>query len=638
MLKASRNWFIRSRLSPLSWLGVAGVVSCFAIVLTLGVMLFPSLPDTVQAVNTEEGGQHSGGGSADEDTATTSTSVSIGIPSAIAFDAVTPTASGATTTANANLTITTTNSASYSLYLYSSDGDNSLKSINPANTSTVDAITGDVGLTLSSLEPNTWGYSLGTSEPTTDTTYNAVPTSNDTPIQTKDTSSTASANDTYTLSFGAKVDTSIPSGTYTGTLTVAVVAEPWWIPVTYSANGGYFNNNPAQTTQMASYNIKTESAETKIAKTPNISEDGTDNGGGYGDEPVNIQSVTIPGASSLKVTVTYQLDATSALMIYDDSVTPSFENISSSISGMLTNIADLTTSEFIIPGDTVQFYFLSSSSSPSAYGYYATVQDPITTITPSSELGTPTRPGYAFLGWYKDAAGTEGNEFVIDGSLQATMVYAKWGINYLDDVTYMQDLTAVQCSGSYEGATATLIDKRDNSDYTIAKINGNCWMTQNLRLSGGRTLTPADSNVASDWSFPSTQLAGNSSSATEPQMTISSDTSYGGYYNYCAASAGTVCAETEIDATQDICPKGWRLPTNAELNTITSYASAFSPVLSGRYNSGSLIFIGSGGHWWSASAENIHLRYILDYNGSRLSTSIYGSRTEGKSVRCIRSS
>ena len=152
--------------------------------------------------------------------------VGISLPSSIDFADVLPTPSGATTTATADLTITTSDSAGYSLYLYSSDGDNSLRPKISANTSSIIATAGGVGLTLSSLKPNTWGYNLGTEAPTDSTTYTAVPTDNSTPIQTKDTSDTNSANDTYTLSFGAKVDTMTASGAYSNTLTIAVVAEP----------------------------------------------------------------------------------------------------------------------------------------------------------------------------------------------------------------------------------------------------------------------------------------------------------------------------------------------------------------------------------------------------------------------------
>ena len=191
-----------------------------AFVLLVGLMLFaPSISQPAASATENNSGIS---------TYSAAPTVGISLPTSIDFDDVLPTPSGATTTATADLTITTTDSAGYSLYLYSSDGDNSLrpKISSLANISTINATAGDVGLTLSSLEPNTWGYNLGTSAPDDNITYTAVPTNNSTPIQTKNTSDTNSANDTYTLSFGAKVDTTIASGAYSDTLTIAVVANP----------------------------------------------------------------------------------------------------------------------------------------------------------------------------------------------------------------------------------------------------------------------------------------------------------------------------------------------------------------------------------------------------------------------------
>lgn len=405
------------------------------------------------------------------------------------------------------------------------------------------------------------------------------------------------------------------------------------VQITYDANGGYFDNDPSKTTELITYQIE-GSTETKIAKTSNISDDGTQSGG-YGDNVSDTQTVTIPGASSLKVTVTYQTESTSYdwLAIYDGSVTPSESNYADSVTGKLGGATKVENQVFIIPGDTAQFYFRSDSSNSDYYGYYATVQEE-PAITPSGEVSAPTRLGYTFLGWYKDVAGTTGNEFTVNPSMESGTVYAKWGQNYLDDVTYMQDLTATQCSNSYDGATATLLDRRDNNSYTIAKINGNCWMTQNLRLSGDRTLTPADSNVASNWSFPNNSLSSSGTNYVGNTYTTAGyaiDSIYGGYYNYCAASAGTVCggASTAQDAIYDICPAGWRLPTRTEVNTITgtSYVSAFSPVLSGAYYGGSLSNTGSYGRSWSATA---------DYNNPSNQRTLYyayGSLSDGSSMR-----
>ena len=228
MLKKISHW---KTLTGLSYVGLTGCSAVF--LLTLAAMLFAPAASQQRAAAVE--------GGSDISTHVATPTVGISLPTSIDFADVLPTPSGATTTATADLTITTSDSAGYSLYLYSSDGDNSLrpKISSLANISQIIATAGDVGLTLSSLKPNTWGYNLGTSVPNDNTTYSAVndnttysavPTDNSTPIQTKDTSDTNSANDTYTLSFGAKVDTMTASGAYSNTLTIAVVAEPPYIP------------------------------------------------------------------------------------------------------------------------------------------------------------------------------------------------------------------------------------------------------------------------------------------------------------------------------------------------------------------------------------------------------------------------
>ena len=220
-------------------------------------------------------------------------------------------------------------------------------------------------------------------------------------------------------------------------------------------------------------------------------------------------------------------------------------------------------------------------------------------------------------------------------------------ISDLTGVTYMQDVTAEICASTAEGTKATLTDRRDSNTYTVAKINGSCWMTQNLRLSGGRTLTPADSDVTSNWEFPDNSLKSGGTnyignSYTEAGFTINSNTSYGGYYNYCAASAGDNCSSSDSsNSTNSICPAGWDLPTRDQFNGITNQRSAFSPVYSGYYSNGSLGSTGPHaffGYWWSATAYDSYYQYRLSYNDGSLDTSSIDLKNYGFPVRCVRSS
>ena len=642
--------------------------------------------------------------------------VGISLPTSIDFADVLPTPSGATTTATANLTVTTTDSAGYSLYLYSSDGDNSLRPKISANTSSITATAGGVGLTLSSLKPNTWGYNLGTEAPTDSTTYSAVPTDNSTPIQTKDTSATNSANDTYTLSFGAKVDSTIASGAYSNALTVAVVAEPKAITyiqdltlsdcqsrasdadftVTDRRDDNDYTVRYINGACWMTQNLRLSGGRTLTSADSNVASSWSfpstplaDSSFSYTDPQVTISSNISYGgyynycaaSAGTVCSLSSAQDATQdicpkgwrlptrtefdGIASYSSAFSPVYSGYYTTGSlygtGSRGNWWSATASDNRYQYD---LYYYSGSlsidhdvkglgysvrcirSTPgtltinfdgngSTGGSTASQQIAAGNTAPLNANGF-TRTGYVFTGWNtaKDGSGTSyadrADYTVTPATGDATVtLYAQWAPS-------MQDFTLAQCQSLASDANYTVVDSRDGSDYTVRYINGTCWMTQNLRLSGGRTLTSADSNVASSWEFPSNSLT-SGNSHTEARSAISSNTSCGGYYNYCAASAGTVCSLSSAqDATQDICPKGWQLPTLNEMSGITSYTSAFSPVLSGRYSNGSLLDTGSDGYWWSATANDSYVQYYLYYNGSSLNTGYYLRKNVGFSVRCIR--
>ena len=389
-------------------------------------MIFPTLPQSAQA---------------EEATSTVKLTVnpviSISLQNALTVD-ILPTQDGTFSSNTATLSISTNNETGYSLYMATSNGENTLTSQNPSISNVISAVNGgDNGVTSSNFGNNTWGYNLSQEAVSDTTTYKAVPNATgDTALITTESPTEA---DTYNLTFGTKVDTSLPSGTYSNDVVVSVVANPAYVVPTISM------------------------------------------------------------------------------------------------------------------------------------------------------------------------------------------------------VTEMQDVTAEICAASAEGETATLIDTRDGSDYTVAKINGDCWMTQNLRLAGGTQLNSTTSNVSSNYTLPADSTDSGTFRDNDGSVHYSGNTDYGSYYDFCAASAGTRCNyDSSDDSENDICPKGWKLPTLDEMNGITSYVSAFSPVLSGFYLYGSLIDTGSRGFWWSATATPVGNQYLLYYDGSSLHTS-YGGKGYGYSVRCIRS-
>ncbi len=190
----------------------------------------------------------------------------------------------------------------------------------------------------------------------------------------------------------------------------------------------------------------------------------------------------------------------------------------------------------------------------------------------------------------------------------------------LSDITYMQDMSADICTNSKLGESKALKDSReggyDNDGVTASYIvkrlsDGNCWMTQNLRLLGGTKITTEDSDLnagsfvaSGSNSDKDTITSGNS--YTLPKSSISSfgttsmahsvyDDSepkpytykYGSYYSWCAATAGCKTATgSKPDANQDagssICPKGWRLPTANKISaTVTGYSYSYNKLVAG---------------------------------------------------------
>ena len=701
-------------LAGLSYAGLAG--SSAAFLLLLAALLFAPAASQPEAAAEESANPSISTYASDP-------SASINLPSTIDFADVLPTAAGVTTTASASLTITTSSSGGYSLYFYSSNGNNSLTPINPNNSSSISSTL--TTTELDNLNNNTWGYNLSTEASTGDTTtYSTIPTSSTTPVQTKDTSTTNSANDTYTLSLGAKVDNTIPSGVYSNDLTVAIVAEPRALTyiqdltlsecqsqasdtdltVKDSRDDNEYTvryiNGACWMTQnlRLSGNRTLTSADSNVTRNWSFPNNNLKRGGAnyignsYTEAGFTIDSNTSYGgyynycaASAGTVCSQTEQDTTQDICpkgwrlptrAEQDDITSYISAFSPVYSGRYGNGSLVNTGSVGIwwsttaSGSDYQYYLAYSSGSlgtrngnkydgnsvrcvrsnpgtltinfdgNGSTGGSTASQQIAAGNTASLNTNGFTRTGYAFTGWNTaaDGSGTsyaDGADYTVTpatGDATVTL-YAQW----LLDVGPIQNFTNAQCQSLASMTDVAATDTRDSNIYTVRYINGACWMTQNLGLSGGRTLTSADSNVTRDWSFPSNNLT-SGSSYTAAYSTISSNTSYGGYYNYCAASAGTVCSSSsEQDATQDICPKGWRLPTYSEMYGITSYASAFSPVYSGYYRSGSLHSTGSTGYWWSAAAYTGSYQYILRYDGS-LHNSVYSYKSNGYSVRCIRSS
>ncbi len=293
--------------------------------------------------------------------------------------------------------------------------------------------------------------------------------------------------------------------------------------------------------------------------------------------------------------------------------------------------------------------------------------------------------GYAFAGWCSVQDQTQSPQttcpsisYAVGDTIHspataggAITLYAYW-----QKASPIQDLTLSTCqknvgtNGNAIGVGDNIVvyDTRDSKSYTVRYINGDCWMTQNLRFTGV-SLSPDTSNVAANktinyYSLDSnnTQNLGDYSGHCDSTNSYnnaciydSGNTTIGVWYNYYAATAGTISGSPNYNiASQDICPKNWHLPTgsanihNTDLNRLvgnttlgqqnaTAGLVAFGAVTGGRYFNGSPVLIGNG-YWWSDNVSGSTSSYSLSFSSSTgmFNANNSSTRSGGIFVRCVR--
>lgn len=227
----------------------------------------------------------------------------------------------------------------------------------------------------------------------------------------------------------------------------------------------------------------------------------------------------------------------------------------------------------------------------------------------------------------------------------------------------MQDFSCTLLEN--EGDKMILKDARDGNLYTVAKLkDGTCWMTDNLRLVGELTLTSEDTDMpegveftlpgAVDW-WPEDYYI--------PKVAMGE---VGAFYNYNAASAGTVVQQKNNELPYierySICPKNWTMPTTAQFASMSSSYVAPNATteeavqamkgepLNFRYfgmhshYSDQMHWIGQAGQdieggWWSSTIilntnKGVGSFGISDRNGISIGNT-GGDRNQGLYIRCI---
>ena len=278
--------------------------------------------------------------------------------------------------------------------------------------------------------------------------------------------------------------------------------------------------------------------------------------------------------------------------------------------------------------------------------------------TPIMESTEPVNEDTATMGFaakidYNKPAG----QYELDLSFKALPTVTTY---YMQDIATDQTLVNTVCTEE----PTVVIDKRDEQAYTIRRINGTCWMVENLQFTGttmdstttniAPEYTPQNPYVATYYDSVSEGVSGGKCNGDNPdymgfnyacmhegQIDIPAEGSPINYttdttnttqistvwYNYTAASAGTITGYSNTDPQlYDICPAGWRMPNDTEFNDIINNGTVSNLVAGGGYSQGGLHNTSSG-YWWGANASNTSGRKRLGYYSDD------GSISNGQSSR-----
>jgi uncharacterized protein (TIGR02145 family) len=216
--------------------------------------------------------------------------------------------------------------------------------------------------------------------------------------------------------------------------------------------------------------------------------------------------------------------------------------------------------------------------------------------------------------------------------------------------------TAYGTQVSFTTLMAGQISDIDGNVYNTVTIGTQVWMSENLKTTKYNDGTTAIPNITDNTAWEALTTGAFSwynNDATTYKAT------YGALYNWYAIDISS-------NGGKNVCPTGWRLPTDGEWTTLTTYLggesvaggklketgtthwttpndgatneSGFTALPGGyRYYSGSYSTIGNYGYWWSSTETSPAYAWYrsMSFNTTDVLRSSH-SKQNGFSVRCLR--
>ena len=513
---------------------------------------------------------------------------------------------------------------------------------------------------------NTWGYMLTKLNTSESTNYLPAPTT--TTAITLDTTTIANPEtaNNYNIAIGARVDATIPKGSYTNTFVITAVTNPIPYFIAYNKNTEDNVTNMPATTSGSTSDTSITLPNTKPTRSGYIF-------AGWCSEAPTASG----GKDNCSGNIYYQ-DGTGSRTFPISQIS---DNTDITLYAMWKEVHTIT----FTAGNNIDTIIVADSSN-NWRPYYASGGASVSRTVPvGTKLAVTVVPVANYiLDLWTSSSGSIAN------LTDATLLTTTYMVGSVDET-----LTATGKSGEYTimqnidlsikdqnnpdesinclttGTNVT--DSRDKKSYTVAKFGNYCYMLSNLRLdntmddgNGGttaRVLTSADSDITpnatyTEFIMPTETWSSGSQNyyckAIMKHYNQGSGNNYSNeyYYNWYAAKANPYQCDdpttsTNATPTNDglalgsICPAGWKLPTYNEITAATLWDSGNNPGLvatSGNFDSGFQHYFGGYGYWWSSARYGENIASNLTFRGASADLYSLLNKYYGFSVRCMRSS
>lgn len=197
--------------------------------------------------------------------------------------------------------------------------------------------------------------------------------------------------------------------------------------------------------------------------------------------------------------------------------------------------------------------------------------------------------------------------------------------------------TAINCG-------QTLYDQAGNS-YATGLIGNKCWTKSNMKATSYDNVQTGSSTTPTSISYGN-YTCGVNKYYYYPNHSSSNVSTYGNLYNWYAAYGYNVSG---IRSKQGICPRGWHVPTEAEMraanNSMNSTSTAaffnqFAGYLRCDNNAavsttGTYFYFGNNGQGWYWTSDNASDPWRMTVNSDLTSGMASADRKHGMSVRCV---